>query len=455
MATQGFFSPGKKRMAGEKDNNPFLSVKVDSVKVANNLNQYNDQTPSLDYAPDRVGDYIRDSETKSYRDERTEDEKNQDTIKKYFTREDGGVFKNKDEFNRKMTTYYTDKDGNPAAINAFGEKVNYDTDTIKRYIATDAKEKYQAEKKRKLDDAVTSLNTMTQKVDDLNYYKRNLDFNEKGEADPANKYVLTAPEMKERIKGMGVNQTIDKYGNIHAYKPERYESTFSTEDRRKLGTMPSMGISEAGREQAKLNRLQQAKEKPENKSILQRVGDFVGNTFNKLTGTQAAGAESINSERAREAVEKASSYLGNATDSRPGVSKGFGRSTKGTNTSSTVSIGRKGSTGSKKSSRGARGSSSSRSKGGSFGGGRKSNTGSKKASRGTAGSRSKGGPGKGQSRSGGTTGRKASSASKSRTGRSRSQCDIRTKIDISPLINSNLVKDNLAEIAYFVQEIKN
>ena len=40
MATQGFFSPGKKRMAGEKDNNPFLSVKVDSVKVANNLNQY-------------------------------------------------------------------------------------------------------------------------------------------------------------------------------------------------------------------------------------------------------------------------------------------------------------------------------------------------------------------------------------------------------------------------------
>ena len=166
MATQGFFSPGKKRMAGEKDNNPFLSVKVDSVKVANNLNQYNDQTPSLDYAPDRVGDYIRDSETKSYRDDRTEDEKNQDTIKKYFTREDGGVFKNKDEFNRKMTTYYTDKDGNPAAINAFGEKVNYDTDTIKRYIATDAKEKYQAEKKRKLDNAVTSLNTMTQKVDD-------------------------------------------------------------------------------------------------------------------------------------------------------------------------------------------------------------------------------------------------------------------------------------------------
>ena len=36
----------------------------------------------------------------------------------------------------------------------------------------------------------------------------------------------------------------------------------------------------------------------------------------------------------------------------------------------------------------------------------------------------------------------------------RRRCDIRTKIDISPLINSNLVKDNLAEVAYFVQEIK-
>ena len=54
-----------------------------------------------------------------------------------------------------------------------------------------------------------------------------------------------------------------------------------------------------------------------------------------------------------------------------------------------------------------------------------------------------------------STSRTASKASRSRTGRSRSQCDIRTKIDISPLINSNLVKDNLAEVAYFVQEIRN
>ena len=215
MAVQGFFSPDRKtRMAGEKENNAAFSVKVEPVRVANNINQYNEQTPSLDYAPDRVGDYLRDTKIESYRDDRTQDEKDRDSIKKFFTREDGGVFKDNDEFNRKTTTYYTDKDGNPAAVNAFGEKVDYGTDTIKRYIATDAKEKYQTVQKIKLDDAVTGLNIMTQKVDDLNYYKRNLDFNEKGEADPANKYVLTAPEMKERIKDMGVNQTIDKYGNI-------------------------------------------------------------------------------------------------------------------------------------------------------------------------------------------------------------------------------------------------
>ena len=209
MAVQGFFSPDKKtRMAGEKENNAAFSVKVEPVRVANNINQYNEQTPSLDYAPDRVGDYIRDTKVKSYRDDRTQDEKDQDSIKNFFTREDGGVFKDNAEFDRKTTTYYTDKDGIPRAKDAFGENI-YDPAKIKKYIAADAKEKYQNEQKRKLDDAVTGLNIMTQKVDDLNYYKRNLDFNEKGEADPANKYVLTAPEMRERIKDLDVNQWIN------------------------------------------------------------------------------------------------------------------------------------------------------------------------------------------------------------------------------------------------------
>jgi hypothetical protein len=470
MAVQGFFSPDRKtRMAGEKENNAAFSVKVEPVRVANNINQYNDQTPSLDYAPDRVGDYIRDSETKSYRDDRSQEEKDRDAIKNFFTREEGGAFKDKDEFDRKMTTYYTDRDGNPAAVDAFGERV-YDTDKIKKYIAADAKEQYQTEQKRKLDDAVTGLNIMNQKVDDFNYYKRNLDFNEKGEADPANKYVLTAPEMRERIKKLGVNETMDKYGIIRPYKRQEQQQT---EDTRKLGTMPSMGISEAGREEAKLNRLQKAKEgEGENKNVFQKIGDTVGNVFNKLTGTEAAGAGTLQSQgintsattnlsrinntnpavqRARQAVERSvrqqtgmSSNPGSQRQTGVGVSAGnLSRHKAGPSTSrSGVS---------RSTSRGQGGGSSSRSRGGTGAG--RSSQGSKSSARGAKGSstsRSRGGTGSGRT----STSRSASKASRSRTGRSRTRCDIRTKIDISPLINSNLVKDNLAEVAYFVQEIK-
>ena len=492
MAVQGFFSPDKKtRMAGEKENKPFFSVEVKPVTLANNINQYNDQTPSLDYAPDRVGDYIRDSETKSYRDDRSQEEKDRDAIKNFFTREEGGVFKDKDEFDRKMTKYYTDKDGNPAAVDAFGERI-YDTDKIKRYITADAKEKYQAEQKRKLDDAVNSLKIMTKKLDDLNYYKRNLDFNEKGEADPANKYVLTAPEMRERMKDMTYNETIDKYGIIRPYKQQQQQ----TEDTRKLGTMPSMGISEAGREEAKLNRLQKAKEEGENKNVFQRVGDAIGNVFNKLTGTEAAGAGTLQSQGINTGATVNLSQMGNVDPvtqiARDAVAKanlrksGLDRTVGGQSSQANYGSGRDGNfgtgthgkglpsnpkgfsgysrktspstggrpSGSKSTSRGTAGS---RSRGGTGTGSSRSNTGSKssaRGARGSAGSRSRGGTGTGSSRSGGTTGRSASKASKGRTGRSRSQCDIRTKIDISPLTTSNLVKDSLAEVAYFVQEIR-
>ena len=491
MAVQGFFSPDRKtRMAGERENNATFSVKVEPVKVANNINQYNEQTPSLDYAPDRVGDYIRDTEVKSYRDDRTQDEKDRDAIKNFFTREEGGAFKDKDEFDRKMTTYYTDRDGNPAAVDAFGERV-YDTDKIKRYIAADAKEKYQNEQQRKLNQGLAALEAQNQQIDDFKYYKRNLDFNEKGEADPANKYVLTAPEMRERMKELGVNETMDKYGIIRPYKQQQ-----QTEDTRKLGTMPSMGISEAGREEAKLNRLQKAKEEGENKNVFQKVGDAVGNVFNKLTGTEAAGAGTLQAQgintgatvnlsqvgnvsetvqAARDAVAKANlrksgldrTVGGQSSQANYGrASKGFGTGTHGKGMPSNPAGMRQKGVGvsagnlsrhkagpstsrsgvSRSTSRGQGGGSSSRSRGGTGTG--RSSQGSKssaRGARGSAGSRGRGGTGSGSSKS--NTGSKRSS-------RGARKCDIRCKIDISPLINSNLVKDNLAEVAYFVQEIR-
>ena len=134
----------------------------------------------------------------------------------------------------------------------------------------------------------------------------------------------------------------------------------------------------------------------------------------------------------------------------PSNPKGFsGYSRKSTPSTGTTTSRSRGGI-SKSTSRGQGGGPSSRSRGGVSRGGSKSNTGSKKASRGTAGSRSRGGTGTGRT----STSRKASKASKGRTGRGRSQCDIRTKIDITSLTNQNLIKDELATVAYFVQELR-
>ena len=99
----------------------------------------------------------------------------------------------------------------------------------------------------------------------------------------------------------------------------------------------------------------------------------------------------------------------------------------------------------------------------------KSRPGSKKASRGSSpSSRSRGGTGTGGSKAkaSGSRGQGGGTASRSKGGsfggsrrstntkKSRRRCDIRTKIDITSLTNQNLIKDDLATIAYFVQELR-
>ena len=68
--------------------------------------------------------------------------------------------------------------------------------------------------------------------------------------------------------------------------------------------------------------------------------------------------------------------------------------------------------------------------------------------------------GRGGARGGSTGGRGASSkggvsrgGARTNRSRSRRRCDIRCKFDISLLSNMNLIRDNLAELAYFVKEI--
>ncbi len=174
--------------------------------------------------------------------------------------------------------------------------------------------------------------------------------------------------------------------------------------------------------------------------------------------------QAFQADRAQRAVERAATRrggnigtgrdggfgLGTTGQGMPSNPKGFSgysrKSSPGTGTGTSSSRGGI----SRSTSRGQGGGASSRSKGGTSKGGSKAKSSGSRGQGGGSASRSKGGTGSGST----NTSRKASKASKSRTGRSRSQCDIRTKIDISSLTNQNLVKDDLATVAYFVQEIK-
>ena len=96
-------------------------------------------------------------------------------------------------------------------------------------------------------------------------------------------------------------------------------------------------------------------------------------------------------------------------------------------------------------------SSSSSSRGGSSSSSAGSRSGRSQGRGGARGGAKGGSAGRGASSKGGT------SRGGARTNRSRSRrrCDIRCKFDISLLSNINLVRDDLAELAYFVKEISN
>jgi len=556
MAVQGFFSPEKKtRMAGEKENNAAFSVKVEPVRVANNINQYNEQTPSLDYAPDRVGEYIKESETKSYipKDDKpyftssgdyfTKDpdkggtliQKSGDDMRfsqNYDRNEKGELTKNYQKefagYLRSGESMYGNLPETTVRQLAYREKpkltlgslfrggtegyigdskmegimrgnVKYDYDNYRRDLVKTAAEKspYGADVevgKKRFDESTGVMG-----------YKYDFD---KG------KYVDT--EKKDMIqyrdtpKGEGyffkdfykpgefrtkedLNRYLTDRGAYMTNMPSNFEGGISGKGE-KSDDLTSMYRSTVGDEKS---RLEKSKEEQENKNILQRVGDFVGNTFNKLTGTEAAAAGTLQSQgintsattnisqmgnvsptvqAARDAVAKANlrksgldkTIGGQSSQANYGrASRGFGTGTHGKGMPSNPGSQRQTGVGvsagnlsrhkagpsasrsgiSRSTSRGQGGRSSSRSKGGTGTG--KSSQGSKssaRGARGSAGSRGRGGTGSGSSKS--NTGSKRSARGGKKT------CDIRCKIDVSPLIKTNLVKDNLAEVAFFVQEIR-
>ena len=674
MAVQGFFSPEKKRMAGEKENKPFFSVEVKPVTLANNINKYNEQTPSLDYAPDRVEQYIKESETKSYKPEekdsyvsadsykpdvKTDDQMFGEGYKKqeekrtqfynavrkdlnvgsygeaklapgiqrtynpnyifrdnYTYLKDGKLVTRKEQkeiekdmalrtqlgkfvrdreskemsalrdaeyasykknmpdpddrkidaltaweskvlnpsekikpfeqrkfdYQRENIRYGTAEDGTPTAtisgnIGKYGEDAAkvYGMEQLKKFIAADAKDKYESEYRRDFgpdnlgkpmkSNFVGGVSGLGKESDDFTsrYESTAGDFDRKKMAEfGIDQFSYkTFPHIYKERKIPGVDPTNPNYWGDDFVSPafrRNYAQEQADREAKQFGTgipsgsdLPagSFGISEIGKDVAKYNRyeksrLDESKKEQENKNILQKVGDAVGNVFNKLTGTVAADAGTLKAQGintsattnisqmgnvdpvtqlARDAVAKANlrksgldrTVGGKSSQANYGSGRtgGFGTGTHGKGMPSNPGSQRQTGVGksagnlsrhkagpsagrggvSRSTSRGQGGGTSSRSRGGTGTGSSRSNTGSKssaRGARGSAGSRGRGGTGSG----GTSTSRSASKASRSRTGRSRTRCDIRTKIDISPLINSNLVRDNLAELAYFVQEIK-
>ena len=130
--------------------------------------------------------------------------------------------------------------------------------------------------------------------------------------------------------------------------------------------------------------------------------------------------------------------------STPSKAKSKATAAKKSKSKSTGRAGRKG--GGSTGSRGRGGTGGSKGGKGGTGGRGGTGRGGKKGG-GAAGSRGRGGASRGGRRGGvGRGGR--------RGGRGGRRCDIFLKYDISPLTNMNLVRDDLAEIAYFVKELQ-
>ena len=528
MVSQGFFSgsesANKRRFAGEKENNSFFSMKVEPVRVANNINKYNEQTPSLDYAPDRVGEYIKESETKSYTPKEDTGygvslEKSIDNLDRFDKRKfdldkvtrEYGVPMSKEE--KRVTTAYTLT--NPD--NIFSSTYKF-SDTNYDKIQSDYA-KYQALRdrrdfRREAEEAVNKFRSDAYAdFDRADYAIKMTQYNPDGTEKDINKYNQTLDQQIADLKR--VNRTNEDLVDMSKRYPGYYKENFSDEGLYGLSrfgkVVPQSEINayekKVAAEEAERNRLSKLKAKQDyeesQKNIFQKIGDTVGNVFNTLTGTLPAQGDTLQAQgintgatvsiaqmgnvdpvtqMARDAVAKANlrksgldrTVGGQSSQANYGSGRtgGFGTGTHGKGMPSNPGSQRQTGVGvsagnlsrhkaghstsrggiSRSTSRGQGGGPSSRSRGGTGTG--RSSQGSKssaRGARGSAGSRGRGGTGSG----GTSTSRSASKASRSRTGRSRTRCDIRTKIDISPLINSNLVKDNLAEVAYFVQEIRN
>ena len=540
-----------------------LQIESPSVQLAN-VKSYTEPTYTPSYPGDDYKDALKkdkpkrffdtDSFKKAVDEGRFGDEAYKDTIRLKEARRLGGEYAGLsdeaaiDRYKRKNIDYTKGED-------SFGDKLQYDTKTLKRYMAADAKENYEQKEKaakeaseariaRVADEA--AYRSAYEKFKKPSLIDRVSNFiagtDKKGEADPMNKYILSKEQRLKRLReanreynvpGITVSpygfvdvpqsKLLTKAGQSGAEEAAKTENTVSSD----------MSTEEFNkRYDASMTKFRRVAEgKTPNPNILERTQNFLGGVVDNVSkiftpkveaGTlegkptrftmgesnvpsmstpsvgdmvsnigaavEAGGMGGLGSSaqssrvrtlgrpqprvqspmeagmgpgaakaRAMAKARNAAKESGTASPSMSGADRakalarariarkkkstssgtGFGRSTSSSR-SSTGRAGRRG---------GSAGSAGSRSRGGTSRGSSRSGTRSSSSrgqgSRSRSTSRSRGGVSRGSRRRGGRRGR--------RGGR---RCDIRCKINISPLINTNLVRDDLAELAYFVKEIK-
>jgi len=522
-----------------------LQIESPSVRLAN-VKSYTDSTFTPSYPGDPYRDSLKETDKQKKEDDKTYIQRRM--AEKIY---DGDI----DKFKRKTLDYKTGTD-------FFGDKVDYSTETIKRYIATDAKENYekdQAFKQKKQDQAISNaLDRTRKKIDDMAYKRAYQKFDKpsitqrvsnfvfgtdlKGKPDPRNQNIVSKDERLSMLRGVerayGVpGISVDQYGSPTIpydkinpdtkFKTQTPASQLSVEDFKAKENIERKKIM---REAAGLSPNPNLMERTQN--FLSGVADNVGNVVDNVSkiftpkveaGTlngkptrftmgesyapsmttpnvsdmvsnieaavEAGGRGGLGSirgsgkrtlgrpqarvvspmeagmgpgaakARAMAKARNAAKESGTAAPSMSGADRakalarariarkksstssgtGFGRSTSSSRRSTGRAGRRGGSAGSAGSrSRGATGSASRRSASSS----RRSNT-SRSRRSGRSTSSRRGGSFGGSRRRGGRRGR--------RGGR---RCDLRCKVNISLLTSMNLMRDDLAEVAYFVKELQ-
>ena len=216
---------------------------------------------------------------------------------------------------------------------------------------------------------------------------------------------------------------------------------------------PQMSLESIGERQLRLankevNRPSYQKEAYARNQLGITIGDIRERNMNIIRQNAAARNAAFQADRRAAAVDRAARRYGSNTGS--GRTGGFGSGTVGKGMPSNPGSQRqtgvgvsannlsRHSVGHSSTQPGKKGGPSGK-KGGPSGGGPS----------GKKGGPSGGGPSGGGPSGGSPSGKKGINRSKSRR-----RCDIRTKIDIAPLTNLDLIRDDLANIAYFVKEIK-